>query len=237
MAKGKKIMRGILALFAAILALLSGCGETVSDTHSARILAMGDSLLAWNRTSRAAVSDQVEAILKQPIVDRSVSGAHVIYELPVSGALGMKIASQYRPGPWDWIILNGGGNDLWLGCNCMRCENRMERLISADGKSGNIPSLVATLRSSGARVVYLGYLRSPGFGSPIEHCRDEGDELDRRIGRMSAADSGVFFVPISDLVPHGDTSFHDFDRIHPSRKGSAQIGARVAEVIARNRAH
>ncbi|MFC4668760.1 SGNH/GDSL hydrolase family protein [Seohaeicola nanhaiensis] len=222
----------IFALLGACLAVLAGCGEpTTNAGKSAHILAMGDSMLAWNRADDMAIADQVEKILGQPVIDRSVVGAHVIYQLPVSGKMGMKIVNQYRPGDWDWVILNGGGNDLWLGCGCARCEHRMDKLVARDGRSGDIVNMVSMIRATGARVVYLGYLRSPGFGSPIEHCHDEGDELDRRLQKMAAADPGVFFVPLSDLVPSGNKSFHDFDHIHPSVKGSTAIGARVAAVI------
>jgi len=76
-------------------------------------------------------------------------------------------------------------------------------------------------------------LRSPGRGSPIEHCRNEGDMLEARIARMSAGDPGVHFVSIADLVPFGDLSFHAADRIHPSAKASAAIAGRVAAIIMR----
>ena len=171
------------------------------------------------------------------MLDRSVVGAHVIYSLPLSGAMGMKIARQYQPGDWDWIILNGGGNDLWLSCGCIFCDHRMERMISEDGTKGAIPEMVARLRGTGARVVYLGYLRSPGMGSPIEHCLKVGNELDRRLDHLAEQDKGTFFVSLADLVPYGDSSFHDFDMIHPSLKGSAQIAQRVAALIAEENAN
>ncbi|GHF51565.1 SGNH/GDSL hydrolase family protein [Seohaeicola zhoushanensis] len=223
----------LVALLAVVLALVTGCGEPMTGRGAnARILAMGDSMLAWNRSGEQAIADEVEQILHQPVIDRSVVGAHVIYELPISGKLGMKIVNQYRSGDWDWVILNGGGNDLWLGCGCAFCDRRLDRLVAPDGQSGDIVNMVSMLRSTGARVVYVGYLRSPGFGSPIEHCRDEGRELDARLARMAAQDSGTYFVSLEDLVPYGDKSFHDFDHIHPSVKGSAEIAARVAKVIA-----
>ena len=196
-----------------------------------RILFMGDSLLAVHGLSGNAVSDVAAATLGEPVTDRSVAGARIIYGLPISGALGMKIAKQYRKGPWDWVVLNGGGNDLWLGCGCNRCERRLTRLISQDGQDGKIPKLVKTLRDDGARVLYVGYLRSPGVGSPIESCRDEGDVLEARISAMAAADDGVYFLSLADLVPYGDRSFHMVDMIHPSRKASAIIGRMIAEQI------
>jgi lysophospholipase L1-like esterase len=89
------------------------------------------------------------------------------------------------------------------------------------------------LRRTGAKVIWLGYLRSPGFGSPIEGCKDEGDELEARIARMAGLVDGIYFVSNADLVPHGDTSFHGLDRIHPSPKGAQAIAARAADFIRR----
>ncbi|PLS20099.1 SGNH/GDSL hydrolase family protein [Amylibacter cionae] len=192
---------------------------------------MGDSLLASHGMSGNAVSDVLERALGRPVIDRSVMGARIIYHLPISGSAGLNIAKQFRVGDWDWVVLNGGGNDLWLGCGCIVCKNKLDRLSRKDGKGGEIPSLIQEIRKTGAKVVYVGYLRSPGLGSPIEHCRDEGDELERRIARFAAFDDGVHMVSLKDMVPFGDRSFHAADMIHPSRKGSAAIAARVAEVI------
>ena len=224
-----RVLRAIGGLAAVLI--LAACAEPVSQGGTSRILAMGDSLLAWTRASGGSVSDQVERLLQEPVTDRSVSGAHVIYALPVTGSMGLKISSQYRPGPWEWVILNGGGNDLWLGCGCSRCENRMMRMISDSGRYGSISAEVRRLRGTGARVIYVGYLRSPGFGSMIEHCRNEGDELEVRLARLAARDPGVFFVPVGDMVPHGDRSFHGIDIIHPSAKASLEIARRIVAVI------
>ena len=194
---------------------------------------MGDSMLAWNAAAGGSVADVLETTLGEPVIDRSVSGAQVLYALPISGALGLNIPQQYRNGAWDWVVLNGGGNDLWLGCGCSKCDRRMQRMISENGRSGAIPELVARIRKSGARVIYVGYLRSPGRGSPIDHCREDGARLEDRLSIMAQRDKGVTFVSLKDLVPDRDLSFHDIDRIHPSTKGSAAIAARVAAVIGR----
>ena len=141
--------------------LLAGCTEAVPRDNSARILAMGDSMLAWHGASRAAVSHNMEDILGEPVIDRSVVGARIFYHLPVSGALGMNISQQYVPGNWDWVVMNGGGNDLWFGCGCTRCDRKLTRMITSDGQGGSVPDLVRQIRASGARVIYVGYLRSP----------------------------------------------------------------------------
>ncbi|MEF3047885.1 SGNH/GDSL hydrolase family protein [Pseudotabrizicola sp. L79] len=211
--------------------LLIGCGEAMGDGSQARIFIMGDSMLASNRGGNQAVGNVLETELGQEVIDRSVSAARYFYFLPISGAAGLSIPAQYRAGNWDWVVMNGGGNDLLFGCGCGLCQGTLDRLVSADGRSGAIPQQVAAIRQSGARVIYLGYLRNPGTFTPIKGCRAAGDELDRRIATMSTFDAGVTFVSLADLVPHGDWSYHQLDRIHPSVKGSAAIAKRVAAVI------
>lgn len=213
--------------------LLMSCVDT-TDTVTrgeTRILAMGDSMMAAHKISGRAVSHSVSRHLNEPVQDQSVVGASMTYALPISGAMGLNINQQYRSGNWDWVVLNGGGNDLWLGCGCGACEAKMERLISADGTSGKIPLLISKIRHTGAQVLWLGYLRSPGVGSPIESCRDEGDELEARIARLAKRWHGVHFLSNANLVPHGDRSFHGADMIHPSLKASNVIGARVSQYI------
>lgn len=223
-------------LFFVAALFLSGCTEVPSTKAEkpARILAMGDSMLAWNSAGRGSVSHSVEKHLGEAVIDRSVSGARILYALPVSGSLGLRISSQFLEGDWDWVILNGGGNDLWLGCGCNRCDHQIERLISQDATKGHVPALVRKIRQTKAKVIYLGYLRTPGRESPIEACTEIGDTFENRLSQMAKRDSGVFFVSNRDLVPYGDLSFHSLDRIHPSAKGSFAIGARAARVIVQN---
>ncbi|OIQ28687.1 MAG: GDSL family lipase [Alphaproteobacteria bacterium MedPE-SWcel] len=214
------------------LTLLSACGDAVPPaSERARILAMGDSLLAWNGLSGQSIPDVVERSLKEPVVDRSVIGARMIYRLPISGAAGLSIPKQYRPGPWDWVILNGGGNDLWFGCGCGMCAQKLDKLLREDGRGGAIAEVVQRIRRGGARVVYVGYLRSPGRSSPIEACKDEGDALDARVALLAERDEGVYFLSLADLVPHRDLSFHAADRVHPSLKAGRVIGQRIAAII------
>ncbi|MEO0378734.1 MAG: SGNH/GDSL hydrolase family protein [Pseudomonadota bacterium] len=222
-------MRLWLILLACIT--LVGCTEPVPSSGAARIIATGDSMLAWNGASERSVIAVLEQRLGAEVIDRSVIGARYHYALPISGSLGVKIGAQYVPGDWDWAVMNGGGNDLWLGCGCARCDRQLDRLISNDGTSGTVVDAVTLARADGARVVYVGYLRTPGVPSVIDHCRAWGNAYEARLARMAARDAGVTFVSIADLVPNGDRSFHDVDRIHPSPKGSAAIAARIAAAI------
>lgn len=235
----KSLTRLLPALTLAVA--ISGCAEQVTTRNDVsldsvardapRVMAMGDSFMAWHTAIGRSIPDAIAANLGTPVESRAVSGARVLYPLPISGALGMKISKQYKPGDWDWVVLNGGGNDLWLGCGCVLCDGKMNRLIGPEGRSGEIAKTVAKIRQSGAKVIYVGYLRSPGRGSIIDHCRDDGNELEARIARMAEQMDGVHFLSVADLVPHGDRSYHSADMIHPSIKASSEIGRAVAEII------
>lgn len=227
------MLRALLALLS--LSFLLSCGEVITEsTKDARILLMGDSMMAANRASGRSVADALEGKLGEEVIDRSVYAARIIYALPLTGAAGLSIPQQYQKGNWDWVVLNGGGNDLIFGCACGYCSAMVDRLISPDGSTGRIPELVNRLRAGGAKVVYSGYLRNPGLFSPVRPCKVYGNELDRRLARMDARDPGVIFLPMSDLVPEGDPSLHQEDLVHPSPKGSAAIAARIATAIRTN---
>ena len=199
-----------------------------------KILAIGDSLMAWHRIDDKSIADSIAASLGEPVLNRAISGARIIYGLPLTGAMGLRISNQFRDRErYDWVIITGGGNDFMLGCGCARCDRRMNKMLTADAKQGDIVSLVARIRQTGARVVYLGYLRSPDMDSPIESCKDEGDAFEARLVELAKRDKGVFFHSIADLVPSGDRSFHGLDMIHPSRKASKIIGQQVAALIKR----
>ncbi len=224
-------------IFTVLFAVFFGCTlltatAQAKDADKPRIVAIGDSLMAWHRGADLSIADAVSRGLGEPVTNRAISGARIIYGLPVSGALGMKITNQFRKDTKaDWVIMTGGGNDFMLGCGCGACERRMARLISTDGRKGEVPKLVSRIRKTGARVVYVGYLRSPGMGSPIEACKDEGDEFEARLTKLAKRDKGLYFLSLRDLVPSGDRSFHGADMIHPSRKASRAIGARVTRLI------
>lgn len=225
------MLRFIFSLSLLVCALTMGPTDARAEP---KILVMGDSLLAMHKLAGRSVSASVERELGVRVTDMSVAGARFLYRLPITGALGLNITKQYRQDNWDWAVLNGGGNDLWFGCGCMQCERKLDRLISSDGRRGVIPGFVSRLRQSGAQVIYVGYLRTPGVTSPVEHCTDEGAEMDRRVALLARLDRGVHFLPLADMVPNGDRSYHAIDLIHPSFKASRKIGQRIARLIAEN---
>ncbi|MEP1587539.1 MAG: SGNH/GDSL hydrolase family protein [Tateyamaria sp.] len=221
-----RTLMGLLAMLAVV-----GCVESVPTNGTGRILMMGDSMFAVYGGSRQSVSDRLELRINEPVVDRSVVGAQFLYALPISGSLGLRIGSQYVSRKWDWVVVNGGGNDLWLACGCRRCDGQLNRMVSETGDQGTIVDVVNKARADGAKVLFVGYLRTPGVPSAIDHCAAHGNALEARLKRMAQRDAGVTYLSIADLVPNGDRSFHDADLIHPSPKGSDAIAARIANAI------
>jgi phospholipase/lecithinase/hemolysin len=225
-------MTGLRAALGAVALLgLLALPSNLQAGGAPRVLAIGDSLMASHAVSGRSIAHQLGRMIGASVTNRSVLGAHMIYRLPISGAMGLSIPKQFRGTGWDWVIMTGGGNDLWLGCGCGACGRRMNKMISADGTRGEIPRLFQRIRQSGAQVVYVGYLRSPGIATPIEHCKDEGDELEARVARLAARIDGIHYLSNQDLVPRGDTSFFALDGIHPSVKASRAIAGRVAALV------
>lgn len=222
------LIKTAVFLFLALMTASPG----LSEARKPNVLVMGDSLMASNRMLGGSVAKALGASLGVKVKDHSVVGARYFHILPLTGAAGMRIDAQFRGGPFDLVVMNGGGNDLLFGCGCGACKKMMNRLISADGTAGAIPELVAEIRGTGAQVIYTGYLRTPGVTSPVEGCGPLGDEMDRRLSEMAERLDGVHFLRLADLVKKdGDTSYHGLDLVHPSVKGSKAIAAEVVAAM------
>ena len=75
-----------------------------------KILAIGDSLMAWHRIDDKSIADSIAASLGEPVLNRAISGARIIYGLPLTGAMGLRISNQFRDRErYDWVIITGGG--------------------------------------------------------------------------------------------------------------------------------
>ncbi len=206
---------------------LAGCVIIPEATdRDARILAMGDSIIAWNRGAGASVSDAVEARLGESVVDASVAGAK-LRQGGLRGAVGFSIPDQYREGDWDAVILNGGGNDLLGACGCNGCDAVLDRLVRAD-----YPAVLARLGD--AQVFILGYYGIAGDRrGEFDECEDDLIELERRLTRLADTRPNVTVVQIRDAIT-GKPALYDNDRIHPSPAGSAIIGDRIARALVAN---
>ena len=210
-----------------ILFGLAACGTLPERADpGARILAIGDSVLAWNRADNASIVDRVEKRLGAPILDATVPGARM-RQGGFSGAVGFSIPRQVRPGEWETIILNGGANDLFGDCNCNACDAVLDRLVQQD-----YPALLSRLGD--ADVYFVGYYGPAGDrAGGYDGCDDELTDLERRLMRLAATRPNFTVVPVRQAVT-GRPWLYDDDRVHPSPNGSRVIGDIVARALVAN---
>jgi lysophospholipase L1-like esterase len=230
-----------LSLALSLLLALAGCaGDYASQMppEGAEILALGDSVVEWNAEEEASIPDMVGEQLGRVVFNAAVSGARFTHPDPQAAEDGLDIRAQYARhgdgGDWDWVVLDGGANDLGDECGCSdRCETTtLPELIAQDGRSGAIPAFVEEVRQGGARVAYVGYYDAPeGEPTAFTGCAAAFDALDARLRRMARAVDGVVFVSARDVIDPADAGAYDDDRVHPSVRGSRLIGEHVARAI------
>lgn len=212
-------------ILAAVL-LLSACTPSAPPPDRA-ILAIGDSVMAWN--GRQGIPEAVGAALGRSVTDASQSLAQVTHPNGLAAATGFDISRQFRAGDWDWVILTGGGNDLRDDCATPRAATTRDGLIGPDLR-GDIPALIARIRVSGAKVAFVGYYdgadASPTGFTP---CQSEFDIMNERFTRLAATDDEIVFLDAGDVIDTGDLGLYAPDLVHPSPRGSAVIGAALAD--------
>ena len=218
-----------LSLVASLL--VSACVGTTAPQQDGRILVIGDSVLAIYSAGGAAISDVVADRLGVVARNAAVSGARFSSTSPQVAARGGDIRQQYVAGDWDWVLLNGGANDLLWECGCNHCSDNLDGMITPDGQGGDIPALVRNITGTGARVMLLGSYRGNARPNPFSVCTEEVGALNARLARLAAGTPGVFYVAAADVIDPANTGHWHCDRVHPSRLGSELIGEQVAQAM------
>lgn len=223
--KGQNRMPSFRMIAFCSLAVLTGCGLAPKQAGG-DILVIGDSVLAWNH---GTVGRVVASETGRKVVSRAALGAQVDASAARS-ALGLSIPGQLSDGPWNWIIMDGGANDLVSACGCAGCDDEVDTLISADGSSGSIPALISGARATGAQVLWMGYYQAPESAS-FANCRASLVEMERRIEAYAKSRIGIHFVDAETVVDPLDPRMYSPDMTHPSRRGSEIIGSFLAQTI------
>ena len=219
-----------------LLGLITFCACTANvQQEGARVVVYGDSMMDWNSSSGNSTPDVLEKLLGEPVQNQAVKGArmsHVLFPL-------LDIRRQSIPGDWRVIIVNGGANDMLFECACGPCSRNLNRLISESGNTGDLPDFLKKLRDTGAEVIFTGYHRPRQISSPVRGCKNEVENLERRVARFADTQERITFASMAEAFPIGDTSFYDFDRIHPSIKGSHELAKKLFPYVvdALKRAH
>lgn len=209
------------------LLMVAGCSFVPpAADRNADVIVVGDSILAWHRGSGRSIPDVVEQGTGLDVTNVSVSGARFL------GA--GNIPSQYGAGDWDWVIVNGGGNDLRPACGTSNATAILDALISEDGRSGAIPVFVDRAATGGAQVIILGYYPVSTRGGPFVRCIAVLDELAARQARKAATNPAVIFVDSGQAIGASDSASYAPDLVHPSPPGAALVGELVASTILQN---
>ena len=189
--------------------------------------------MAWN--GRAGIPEATAAALGRPLRDASRSLARLEQPSGVLGALGFDIARQWQAnrGPWGWVILTAGGNDLRPACGTPRAGAAAATLIGPD-LGGALPNLITTIRAAGPKVAVLGYYDAArGEPTGFTACQPQFDVINARLTRLAAGDQGVVFLDAGTVIDPDDPSLYAPDRVHPSPKGAGRIGRALARLMAR----
>ena len=213
-------MRFILTL------LLALTGPPLHAQERLEILAIGDSVMAWQAWTGRDIPSEIEDRLGANVDSEAVPGARFSNTSAFGSALGFDVRGQFKAGPWDIILVNGGANDLLSECRCSDCDTVVDGLIAAD-LSGEIPRFMAELRETGAEIIWMGYYASYRSGQ-FAGCRAYIVEMERRIARLD----GIHFIDSEDVIDRQDRRLFAVDGIHPSAAGTARIGTYLAERIA-----
>jgi len=209
---------GILAgcLAGLVLSACAGFEERaeaeLSAKPDARILVIGDSVMWWNSESGASVADGISASLGEPVINLAVPGAAISHPDPAMAVEGLDIRAQYRDRDWQWVVVEGGANDLGDEGGARGCAVVLDELVSEDGRRGEIPDLVGRIRSTGARVVTMGYYDLPSAAASDGYCGETLTTLTQRIESMASHDPDVLFVPMADVVSPTDCPSSDILR-------------------------
>ena len=193
--------------------------------EDATMIAVGDSFLDWHHDEAKSIPDVVGDELGEVMGNASISGAMVL------GSDEGSIPNQYREGPWSWVIINGGGNDLTDRCDCRNCDAVMDRLLTADGESGALRKLADRAVNDEAMAVIVGYMNLPDAAEESPQCNDELVELRARKAAMADTMSDVIYVDASTVMDGTDSALYDRDNLHPSVRGSRAVGQLIASEI------
>jgi lysophospholipase L1-like esterase len=194
-----------------------------------RVLAIGDSVLAWHKWTGRDIPSEMGEVLGASVENEAVAGARFSNTSSLGRAAGFDVRAQYRAGNWDIVLMNGGANDFLADCDCRNCDGILDDLIGND-LTGEVPQFIDEVRRRGARMLWMGYYASHRTGQ-FAGCRPYLVEFDARMARLAALVPGLQFVDSEDAVDRTDRGQFAFDGIHPSPRATRRIGAYLAREL------
>ena len=212
-----------------LLLFLAGCAATVD--RSASVLAVGDSILAWNRFSGRDIPALVQQQTGLSVSSVAVIGADFMPHPPTDDP---GVPSQFVEGDFDWVIFTGGGNDLGKAClQPDAAADILNQLIAPD-LSGAYADFLKSLRPKGHKVIIVGYAPVSIRGGPFAGCQTVLETLRDRQRQLAATQPEVFFVDPFEVIAPDDLTAYALDRVHPTPVAGERIAGQIAAIINAN---
>ena len=208
------------------LCVATGCTDEYVFPDDATMIAVGDSFLSWHKEDGLSIPEVAGRKRKGVMGNAAEPGA------PVLGSDDWTIPHQYDSGPWDWVVVNGGGNDIMDRCDCRNCGRVMDRIISHDGQTGALRRLVDQAVEDGAMVAIVGYMNLLPAAQESPQCNDELVTLRERKQAMADSIIAAIYVDASEAMDGSNARLYDDDNLHPSVAGSRAVGRMLADAMA-----
>lgn len=190
--------------------------EDLPDNNA--LLAIGDSMFDWIDDCGDA-PDLVGLILGEQVRNESVGGATMLGDIP----------GQYISGSWEWVIIDGGGNDM----DCERTSDCREIIAEIVDTTHE---LLGEVLSDGAKVALVGYPNFRDDSEIAELWSNVGEEMMSSMEGVADAYDDVYFVDLRPVMDGADQpGLFDDDGLHPSASGAAVMATAIAGVIEANR--
>lgn len=200
---------------------------------STTVLSLGDSIFDWLHEDGQEVPQVAAAFVGLTVVNEAQQGAHLVLPAGSDREPSFDIREQWngrsveRP---DWVILNGGLNDLDQECGCNECIDVLDRLISVEGVNGELVELVGRITNGGSKLLIVGYAEFPD--EPIGFCNDILADYAERIARLAEQNQSVWFADSREVVTADMDAAFDGDGVHPTVLGAALMGNHAGAILA-----
>ena len=202
---------------------------TIALADPPRVLAIGDSILAWHKWTGRDIPSVFGTALGGEVENDAVAGARFSNTSTLGRAVGFDVRAQFRDGPWDVVLINGGANDFLTDCSCNDCTSVLDGLITAE-LTGEVPAFLAEVLAREVDVIWMGYYASSRSGQ-FTGCRPYLVEYDARLARFAEATPRLTFLDSEAAVDPDLRDLFAFDGIHPSPEGARRIGTYLAQSV------
>ena len=223
--------RALLITLVLLLSSIAGCfgseqeleEEFELNTEERTLLGMGDSVMEWNREDASTIPEVVGEEAGFAVLNNAESGAKVIEE-------SYAIPSQFVEQNWDWVIINGGANDVDGYCD----EDEgavLDAIISDDVSQGDMVDLVNKVSTFAKHVMLASYYDIPSDSESMVGCEAVMEEMELRYEALANTLPNVHFFDMGDAITPSNREYYDEDLLHPSPDGCVAIGMMMAERI------